>query len=111
MHRMADNIIAQVINLDGSPCVQPPAHSLALDPVSEGEPAGCHAHTEHGWRRQILQHCQPSHPAVKPQSLGSSVQQQRTTVDRRRSLTWYLENKSIYFSSTTTDPKKIMFSL
>lgn len=32
MHRMADNIIAQVINLDGSSCVEPSAHRLALSP-------------------------------------------------------------------------------
>lgn len=32
MHRMADNIIAQVINLDSSSHVQPCAHSLALSP-------------------------------------------------------------------------------
>lgn len=55
-----------VINLDGSSCAQPSAHSLSHIPGIQGEPTSCRAHTQHGRSRQILQHCWPHTLALLP---------------------------------------------
>lgn len=68
MNRKADSIV-QVINLDGSSCAQPSAHSLSHIPGIQGEPASRCAHTQHGTAGPLLSSfCQASPPNTSKMS-------------------------------------------